>query len=80
MEGQILTNSPFKYQDDYDYGDITTIQNLDWDVTMDARITNIKEIYETSGFSIEATFANNRPTLIQKIKQELSQISGEVRR
>ena len=80
LEGQILTNSPFKYQVDYDYGDITTIQNLDWGVTMDARITEIKEIYETTGFSIEATFGNSRPTLIQKIKQELNQISGEVRR
>lgn len=80
LEGQILTNSPFVYQKDYDLGDIPTIQNKDWGVTMDARITDIKEIYETSGFSIEATFGNNRPTLIQKIKQELSQISGEVRR
>ncbi|WP_283164612.1 MULTISPECIES: hypothetical protein [unclassified Lysinibacillus] len=69
LEGQILTNS-----------DVTTIQNNFWGITMDARITDIKEIHETGGFSIEATFENNRPTLIQKIKQELSQISGEVRR
>ena len=80
LEGQILTNSPFKYQIDYDYGDMTTIQNIDWGITMDARITEIKEVYETSGFAIEATFGNSRPTLIQKIKQELNQISGEVRR
>ncbi|MCL1694767.1 siphovirus ReqiPepy6 Gp37-like family protein [Lysinibacillus sp. BPa_S21] len=80
FEGQILTNSPFKYQKDYNLGDVTTIQNNSWGITMDARITDIKEIYETGGFSVEATFGNNRPTLIQKIKQELSQISGEVRR
>jgi len=80
LEGQILTNSPFKYQRDYDLGDVTTIQNNDWGITMDARITDIKEIHEGTGFSIDATFGNNRPTLIQKIKQELSQISGEIRR
>jgi len=80
LEGQILTNSPFVYQKDYDLGDIPTIQNMEWGVTMDARITDIKEIHEVGGFEIEATFGNNRPTLIQKIKQELSQISGEVRR
>lgn len=80
LEGQILTNSPFIYQKDYDLGDVVTIQNKDWGVTLDSRITEIKEIYETTGFGIEATFGNNRPTLIQKIKQELSQISGEVRR
>ena len=72
--------SAFNYQLDYDLGDIVTIQNKDWGVTLDARITEVKEIYETAGFSLEATFGNNRPTLIQKIKQELSQISGEVRR
>lgn len=80
LEGQILTKSPFVYEKDYDLGDIVTIQNLDWGVTLDARITEIKEIYEPSGFKLEATFGNNKPTLIQKIKQELSQISGELRK
>jgi hypothetical protein len=80
LEGQILTYSPFKYQEDYNLGDVVTVQNKDWGVTMDARISEIKEIYETSGFRIESVFGNNRPTLIKKIKQELSQISGEVRR
>ncbi|MEF7566303.1 hypothetical protein V4V35_25260, partial [Bacillus infantis] len=80
LEGQVLTKSPFVYERDYDLGDIVTIQNVDWGVTLDARITEVKEIYENSGFSIEATFGNNRPTLIQKIKQELKQINKEVRK
>ncbi|WP_026582119.1 siphovirus ReqiPepy6 Gp37-like family protein [Bacillus sp. J33] len=80
LEGQVLTKSPFKYEEDYDLGDIVTIQSVDWGVTMDTRITEVKEIYETGGYKLEATFGNNRPTLIKKIKQELSQISGEVRR
>jgi hypothetical protein len=80
LEGQILTKSPFTYEEDYDLGDIVTIQNKSWGVTMDARITEVKEIYETNGYKIEGTFGNNRPTLIKKIKQELSQISGEVRK
>ncbi|MED4461870.1 siphovirus ReqiPepy6 Gp37-like family protein [Metabacillus fastidiosus] len=80
LEGQILTDSPFVYEKDYNLGDIVTVQSKDWGVTLDTRITEIKEIYEQSGFKIEAVFGNDRPTLIQKIKQELSQISGEVRR
>lgn len=80
LEGQILTNSSFKYGIDYDLGDIVTNQNKEWEVTMDARITEVKEVYEPAGFQLEGTFGNNRPTLIKKIKQELSQISGEVRR
>jgi Siphovirus ReqiPepy6 Gp37-like protein len=80
LEGQILTNSPFIYEKDYDLGDIVTIQNREWGVTRDARITEIKEIYEPNGFQIEATFGESRPTLVKKLKQELSQISGEVRK
>jgi hypothetical protein len=80
LEGQILTNSPFEYEKDYDLGDIVTIQNREWGVTRDARITEIKEIYEPGGFQIEATFGESRPTLIKRLKQELSQISGEIRK
>jgi Siphovirus ReqiPepy6 Gp37-like protein len=80
LEGQILTNSPFEYEKDYDLGDIVTIQNREWGVTRDARITEIKEIYEPNGFQIEATFGESRPTLVKKLKQELAQISGEVRK
>lgn len=80
LEGQILTKSPFKYEADYNLGDIVTVQNKDWFVTMDTRITEIKEIYESTGYRIEAVFGNDRPTLIKKIKQELSQISNEVRK
>jgi hypothetical protein len=71
---------PFIYEEDYDLGDKVTIQNKSWGITMDARITEIKEIYEVGGFKLEATFGNNRPTLIKKLKQELAQISAEVRR
>jgi hypothetical protein len=80
LEGQVLTNSPFKYEIDYDLGDIVTIQNREWGITRDARITEIKEIYEPGGFQIEATFGESRPTLVKKLKQELAQISGEVRK
>ncbi|MFS1513056.1 siphovirus ReqiPepy6 Gp37-like family protein [Chengkuizengella sp. SCS-71B] len=80
LEGQILTHSPFKYEEDYDLGDIVTVQNKDWGVIMDARITEITEIYEPNGFQLEATFGNTRPTLISKLKQELNQIGAEVRK
>lgn len=30
LEGQILTHSPFKYEKDFNLGDIVTIQNKDW--------------------------------------------------
>ncbi|NBI30730.1 siphovirus ReqiPepy6 Gp37-like family protein [Chengkuizengella marina] len=80
LEGQILIHSPFKYKIDYDLGDMVTVQNKDWGVTMDARITEITEIYEPTGIHLEATFGNAQPTLISKLKQELGQIEGEIKR
>lgn len=80
LNGQVLTKSPFLYEVDYDLGDIVTIQNKNWGVTMNARITEMKEIYERAGFKIEATFGNDRPTLISKIKEGFEQLSPEIRK
>lgn len=80
LEGQIMATGPFRYGEDYDLGDIVTIRNKDWGVTLDARITEVKEVYEPSGFTLEATFGSSFPTLISRVKQEISQISAEVRR
>ena len=38
------------------------------------------EIYEASGFKLDVTFGNSLPTLIQKLKQELRNVSNEVLR
>lgn len=72
MEGQALSKSRLVYEKDYNLGDIVTLQHKGWGVTMDARITEAKEIYEVGVKKIELTFNNNRPTLIDKIKQQLS--------
>jgi hypothetical protein len=71
IEGQVLTKSPFKYEIDYDLGDIVTIQEKGWGVTTNTRITEVKEIYETGGFSIEAVFGKDQPTIVDKIKDSL---------
>lgn len=80
LEGQVLRKSRLTYETDYDLGDIVTLQNKNWNVTLDARITEVKEIYEPSGFDLEVTFNNSRPTLISKIKQEISNMNAEITR
>lgn len=67
-----VVDTTFKYQIDWDLGDIVTCQNRSWGVTMDTRITEIKEIYEASGFKLEVTFGNSVPTLTEKIKKALN--------
>lgn len=78
LEGQALPKSRLTYGEDYDLGDMVTLQNKEWGVTLDARITEVKEIYEPGNIGLELTFDNSRPTLISKIKQELAGVRNEI--
>lgn len=79
VEGQTLSESRLVYEQDYDLGDVVTLQNKDWGITLDARITEVKEIYESGRpRRLELTFDNDKPTLVTKIKQELSGIKLEM--
>lgn len=69
FEMGISPTNQFVYEKDWNLGDKVTLQSKKWGVTLDSRITEVKEIYETSGFSLEATFGNNIPTLIDKLKK-----------
>lgn len=75
FEGQTLPVSRLIYQKDYDLGDVVTLQNKDWNLTMDARITEVKEIYEAGKIDLELTFDNSRPTFISKIKSEIESVN-----
>lgn len=71
FESEILTYGPFVYEKDWDLGDIVTVQDKKWGITLDTSITEVKEIYEPSGFRLEATFGNTMPTLIERIKKTI---------
>ncbi|MCR3760321.1 siphovirus ReqiPepy6 Gp37-like family protein [Clostridium felsineum] len=67
FEFQIDPDSTFTYEKDYDLGDFVTAQSKELNITMNAQIIEIKEIYETDKVNIEATFGSNIPNLITKI-------------
>lgn len=71
FEGKITAKGNLKYKQDFDLGDIVTILNKKWRVTIDTRITEILEVYESGNCNIYVTFGNEIPTLIDKIKQEM---------
>ena len=71
FDTNILTHGPYRYGEDWDLGDIVTVQNRKWGVTLDSRVTEVTEIYEPGGFKLQATFGSSIPTLPEKIKQEL---------
>lgn len=81
LEGQALSSSRLVYEEDYDLGDIVTLQNKDWGVSLDERITEIKEIYEAGNPPrIELTFGNNIPTIFDDIKRDISRVDSEITR
>lgn len=80
LEAEILTPvkniSPFQYEKDFDLGDKVQVVNKSWGLTMEAPITEFKEIHEPSGFSLEATFGRSRPTIITKIEDKFDELDG----
>lgn len=80
MEGQILTKSPFIYERDWDLGDITTQQNKNWGITIDARITEVKEIYEAGNPKrIEVVFDKDKPTFMNLIKRQFKNMNPVIK-
>ena len=57
------------YKTDYDLGDIVTVYDEKWNITVDTRITEVEEIYQNSGMSINVIFGNDMPTIYNKIKR-----------
>lgn len=68
FEGKVETNN-YIYKEDFDLGDIVTVMDKKWNVTVDTRITEINEIYENGNVSIVPTLGNKIPTILDKIKR-----------
>src|SRR5690625_188591 len=68
--------TPFEYEEDFDLGSSVVVFNRSWGVTMQAPIVATREIHELGGFRLEATFGEDRPTLITKIQQKFDELSG----
>lgn len=69
FESDINLYSSLKYKEDYDIGTRVTMLNKDWNIKLDARITEIKETYQSGKKTIAATFGESLPTLIDKLRK-----------
>lgn len=65
----INTTSNLKFKVDFDLGDRITCKEEKWGIQIDARITEVKEIYQKGTEEIEATFGESLPTLVDKIRK-----------
>ena len=77
FDSQVLTDKNLVYEEDFKLGDIVTIQNNKWNITTDRRITEITEIYESTGFRLDIAFGKGLPTIMEKIKQLLDPSTNE---
>ena len=77
FDSQVLTDKNLVYEEDFKLGDIVTIQNNKWNITTDRRITEITEIYESTGFRLDIAFGKGLPTIMEKIKQLMDSSTNE---
>lgn len=57
------------YKRDWDLGDIITTVSKKYNFKINNRVTEVKEVYESSGFKVEPTFGVSIPLAGEKIKQ-----------
>lgn len=69
FDSQVLTDKNLIYKEDFNLGDLVTIQNRNWDVTTDRRITEITEIYEKDGFRLDVSFGESLPTILDVVRK-----------
>ena len=69
FDSRVSVDKNLIYEEDFELGDIVTIQNKKWNVTADRRITEATEIYESDGFKLDIVFGESIPTIKDVIKQ-----------
>ncbi len=80
LEAQVLTGCMYQYRTHFNLGDMVTVKNDDWGVTLDAKITEAQEVWETSGYLVRVVFDNKVPDILDRIKGIMSNAEHELRR
>jgi len=68
FDATVNPHGNLRYKVDYDLGQTVTVISKKWDVTLNARITEVEESYDVDGQSINIVFGKGVLTLFQKLK------------
>lgn len=68
FSSEINAKANLIYREDFNLGDLVTCVNKTWNVRIDARISEISEIYEVDGEGLEIVFGEAAPSLYKQIK------------
>lgn len=67
-----IAEGPYVYRQDYGVGDLVTVQNKAWGVTMDARLTEMQTGYSSSGVKHTATFGTAPLNVFGRLKRQIA--------
>lgn len=71
FEFSVIPDRSMIYGQDYFLGDTVTVWSKKWGITMDAQITQLKEVREEAGTSLEITFGAATPSLRKFIEHKV---------
>lgn len=69
---EIAEDSRCLYGRDFGLGDLVTVRNVEWGVTMDTRLTEMQTEYSASGVTRKATFGTAPLNLIGRLKRQMA--------
>lgn len=69
FSSKINTYANLRYREDYDVGDRVTCINKAWGIKINVRITEITETYQQNIESLDITFGESLPALLDTIRQ-----------
>ena len=68
---RVIGNIQYKYRTDYNKGDKVIVQDTDLGIQVVAKVTEVSENYDDE-YELIITFGYSYPTLIQKVKRQIS--------
>jgi hypothetical protein len=77
IDASALEYGQFKYETDYNLGDIVTIQELG--VSQDVRITSVSESWSAGSYDIQMTFDRSFPELNKQVSNNFSSVNETLR-
>ncbi|MGG1137216.1 siphovirus ReqiPepy6 Gp37-like family protein [Bacillus mycoides] len=76
----IITEKPgMEYEKDWTLGDIVTCEDDKIGVQMDARITDVEEVYQNNKRELKVTFGTTRLDIKKLLQREFAQINNMIR-
>lgn len=67
-----LAEGPYVYRTDYRVGDLVTVRNKEWGVTMNARLTEMETEYGSGGVRHTATFGTAPLNVFGRLKRQIA--------